>query len=90
MSPYVGDAPWPGVVDSVPEVFRSCVEEPAFTDDGMPRVTACIWREAGSEHWRAGEIDFPEDNADPELVLYGLAWSRSAMVAGRLTVLPTS
>ncbi|MGW3269815.1 hypothetical protein [Streptomyces sp. NPDC001056] len=66
MSPYVDDAPWPGVVDSVPEVFRSCVEEPSFTDDGMPRVTACIWREEGSEHWQAGEIDFPEDNADPD------------------------
>jgi hypothetical protein len=51
MSPYVDDAPWPGVVDSVPEVFRSCVEDAAFTDDGMPRVTACMWREAGSEHW---------------------------------------
>ncbi|WP_037853541.1 hypothetical protein [Streptomyces sp. NRRL S-340] len=66
MSPYADGAPWPGVVDSVPEVFRSCVEEPAFTDDGMPMVTACMWREAGSERWEAGEIDFPEDDADPD------------------------
>lgn len=47
-------------------MFRSCVEEPAFTDDGIPRVTACLWREAGSEHWQAGEINFPEDSTDPE------------------------
>ncbi|OKK16085.1 hypothetical protein AMK16_25520 [Streptomyces sp. CB00455] len=66
MSPYVNDVPWPGVVDSVPEVFQGCVEEPAFTDDGVPRVTACIWREAGSERWQAGEIDFPEGHADPD------------------------
>ncbi|MFS4104079.1 hypothetical protein [Streptomyces sp. PD-S100-1] len=66
MSPYAHDAPWPGVVDSVPEAFRSCVEEPAFTDDGMPRVTVCLWREAGSGRWQAGEIDFPEDDADPD------------------------
>ncbi|MFJ8162234.1 hypothetical protein ACIRBY_15060 [Streptomyces sp. NPDC096136] len=66
MSPYVEDVPWPGVVDSVPEVFRSCVEEPASTDDGIPRVTACLWREAGSGRWEAGEIDFPEDTPDPD------------------------
>ncbi|MEU9057374.1 hypothetical protein AB0D13_00395 [Streptomyces sp. NPDC048430] len=27
MSPYVDDEPWPGVVDSVPEVFRRYVED---------------------------------------------------------------
>ncbi|MFE6668844.1 hypothetical protein ACFVFH_35430 [Streptomyces sp. NPDC057697] len=66
MSPYAEDGPWPGVVDSVPEVFRGCVEEPAFTDDGMPMVTACLWREAGSGRWQTGEIDFPEGSADPD------------------------
>lgn len=66
MSPYVNDVPWPGVVDSVPEVFQDCVVEPAFTDDGVPSVTACLWREAGSDRWQAGEIDFPDGHADPD------------------------
>ncbi|WP_053750008.1 hypothetical protein [Streptomyces sp. MMG1533] len=59
-SPYTDDGPWPGVVDEVPEVFRSYVEEPAFTDeDGMPVVTACAWRETGDGTWRTGAIEFP-------------------------------
>lgn len=68
MSPYAGDGPWPGVVDEVPDVFRSCVEEPAFTDeDGMPVVTACMWRETGDDGWRTGTIDFPErEMEDPD------------------------
>ncbi|MGO4456597.1 hypothetical protein AB4039_04605 [Streptomyces sp. M-16] len=66
MSPYVDDEPWPGVVDSVPGVFQAYVEEPAFTDEGMPVVTACIWREMGSDSWQAGEITFPEGHADPD------------------------
>ena len=54
MSPYAGDGPWPGVLDEVPEVFRACVEEPAFCDeDGMPVVTACMWRRAGDDRWQA-------------------------------------
>ena len=43
MSPYRASplASWPGLVDTVPEVFRSCVQEPAFNDrildvDGRP------------------------------------------------------
>ncbi|WTB88641.1 hypothetical protein OIE99_10480 [Streptomyces cellulosae] len=68
MSPYAGDGPWPGVLDEVPEVFRACVEEPAFCDeDGMPVVTACMWRRAGDDRWQAGTIEFPEDaTEDPD------------------------
>ncbi|MBB5776083.1 hypothetical protein [Nonomuraea jabiensis] len=67
MSPYRNDGPWPGVLDSVPDVFRHCVVEPAFCDeDGMPVVTACLWREAGDEGWRVGEIDYPEGESDPD------------------------
>lgn len=62
MSPYVGDGPWPGVLDEVPEVFRPCVEDPAFSDeDGMPHITVCMWRETGDGGWRAGTIDFPDE-----------------------------
>ncbi|MGW8885189.1 hypothetical protein [Streptomyces sp. NPDC055749] len=62
MSPYVDDALWPGVLDDVPPVFRRFVEEPAFGDEsGVPRVTACLWRETADSAWRTGDIDFPED-----------------------------
>jgi len=67
MSPYRNGAPWPGVLDSVPGVFRHCVEEPAFlNEDGVPVVTACLWREAGDDRWRAGEIDYPDGEGDPD------------------------
>ncbi|WP_449063636.1 hypothetical protein [Planomonospora algeriensis] len=67
MSPYGNDGPWPGVLDSVPEVFRHHVTEPAFCDeDGMPAVTACLWRETGDDHWRVGEIDYPDGVSDPD------------------------
>ncbi|MFF3439826.1 hypothetical protein [Streptosporangium sp. NPDC002721] len=66
MSPYANDGPWPGVLDSVPAVFRHCVEEPAFCqEDGMPAVTACLWREAGDDRWRVGEIEYPDGERDP-------------------------
>ncbi|OUC97026.1 hypothetical protein [Streptosporangium minutum] len=65
MSPYGNDGPWQGVLDSVPELFRHCVEGPAFCDgDGMPVVTACLWRETGDDRWRVGEIDTMKDLAE--------------------------
>lgn len=68
MSPYGNDGePWPGVIDDVPEAFRSFVEEPAFTDeDGVPVATACLWRGKTDDQWRHGTIDFPESCADPD------------------------
>jgi hypothetical protein len=68
MSPYGRDgAPWPGVLDDVPEVFRPCVEEPAFSDgDGVPAVTACLWRETADDRWRHGTIEFPAGHGDPD------------------------
>ncbi|WP_371539188.1 hypothetical protein OG210_27725 [Streptomyces sp. NBC_00466] len=82
MSPYAEDGPWPGVLDDVPDVFQPCVEEPAFTDeDGMPVVTACMWREAGDDHWKTGTIDFPEaTTGDPDgaAYLFSLLADRSA------------
>lgn len=68
MSPYAEDGPWPGVLDDVPEVFRPCVEEPAFSDeDGTPLATACMWRETGDDGWKTGTIDFPErEREDPD------------------------
>ncbi|WP_326826799.1 hypothetical protein [Streptosporangium sp. NBC_01756] len=67
MSPYGNDGPWPGVIDSVPDVFRRCVEESAFCDeDGMPVVTACLWREADDGRWQTGEIEYPDGESDPD------------------------
>ncbi|MFE3167939.1 hypothetical protein [Streptomyces sp. NPDC059224] len=68
MSPYGNDGePWPGVIDEVPELFKSFVEEPAFTDeDGVPVVTACLWRGATDDRWCHGVIEFPESAVDPD------------------------
>ncbi|TDP88994.1 hypothetical protein [Labedaea rhizosphaerae] len=62
MSPHATDdgEPWPGVLDSVPEVFRAQLDEPAFGDGyGTPHVTVCLWREPQDDAWRHGVIDFP-------------------------------
>ncbi|MBC6445724.1 hypothetical protein [Actinokineospora xionganensis] len=70
MSPYEADdadTVWPGVLDDVPEAFRPQVEEPAFSDEeGIPVVTACLWRESGDDRWRAGTIEFPESDEGVE------------------------
>ncbi|HEX7303853.1 hypothetical protein [Lentzea sp.] len=69
MSPYATDdeEPWPGVLDSVPDVFRKCVEEPAFCDDfGTPSVTVCLWREHDDSAWRHGDIELPAGHHDPD------------------------
>ncbi|MGW2789783.1 hypothetical protein ACWC9H_07635 [Streptomyces sp. NPDC001251] len=68
MSPFGNDgAPWPGVIDEVPEPFRAFVEEPAFTDhEGVPVVTASLWRGPTDEQWHHGTIDFPERAVDPD------------------------
>lgn len=66
MSPYGNDGPWPGVLNAVPEPLRRWVTEPAFTDeDGMPVVTACLWRGPSDDGWRTGDIDYP-DGPDPD------------------------
>ncbi len=61
MSPYDNDGePWLGVIDEVPELFKPFVEESAFTnEDGVPIVTACLWRGATDDRWHHGTIDFP-------------------------------
>ncbi|NUT95126.1 MAG: hypothetical protein HOY78_24195 [Saccharothrix sp.] len=66
MSPYAtDDEPWPGVLDTVPDIFRDCVEEPAFSDEyGTPYVTVCLWREHDDTTWRHGDITFPDGNHD--------------------------
>lgn len=81
MSPYAADGPWPGVLDEVPEVFRPYVEEPAFCDEqGMPVVTACLWRRTEDDSWRTGTIEFPEeppDDPDGSAYLFQMLVDRS-------------
>jgi hypothetical protein len=84
MSPYGTDDEqvWPGVIDEVPAALRPLLDEPAFRDEGIdaPRVTACLWREAGDTAWRTGSaIAFPSGNkeADGAGFLFGLLTDRS-------------
>ena len=58
--------PWPGVLDTVPAAFRACVQEPAFTLDGVVMVSACLWRQATDDRWQTGAIDFPAGQEDPD------------------------
>ncbi|MGY5058762.1 hypothetical protein ACWDFR_32680 [Streptomyces sp. 900105755] len=76
MSPYVDGAVWPGILDSVPEAFAAQVDEPAFTDDGIPSVTFCLWRGTGDREWHAGRIDFPGGHPDPD----GSGWMLSLLM----------
>lgn len=58
MSPY-GRKPksvWPGVLDSVPAVFASGLNEPAFSPED---TTFCIWRQYTDSRWQVGNIEFP-------------------------------
>lgn len=80
MSPYRESPPepWPGLFEGLPEVFRSCVDEPAFTDeDGTPLATVCFWRERGDAEWGSG---VPEPGAEDD----GSAeWLFDVLVDGR-------
>jgi hypothetical protein len=73
--------PWPGLFDSVPDVFRSYVDEPAFADhNGLPRATACLWRERDSSYWSCGDVVVPDeemDDADGAELLFGLLTERT-------------
>jgi hypothetical protein len=81
MSPAASEfgEPWPGVIDSVPEVFARCVREPAFSFDGVPELTVCLWRQRDDDRWHAGEIEFPAgDDPDGAQHLFALLVDGSA------------
>jgi len=58
MSPYQHDPPklWPGLLDDVPAVFDSALNEPAFM---MSDTTFAIWRLNGDSEWQTGRVDRP-------------------------------
>ena len=62
---------WPGVLDGVPDVFKSFATEPAFS---MEDTTFCIWRGIQDSQWNAGEISFPAGD-DPD----GSQWMLSIL-----------
>ena len=67
MSPYTRAqaAVWPGVVDGIPTAFDEFVTEPAFSDNGVPRLTLCLWRSTDDLSWRHGSVRFPP-GVDPD------------------------
>ena len=64
MSPYAlkPKRVWPGVLDSVPPEFASCLREPAFS---IEDATFCVWRRYADDSWRCGAIEFPA-GPDPD------------------------
>jgi hypothetical protein len=73
MSPWSMETPkvWPGVLDSVPNDFKSFATEPAFS---MDDTTFCVWRSAQDAHWMTGKIFYP-DGDDPD----GSGWMLSIL-----------
>ena len=64
MSPY-GQHPiqvWPGILNSVPAEFTTCLKEPAFK---IEDTTFCVWRRYTDGSWQRGAVEFPA-GADPD------------------------
>ncbi|HEX7167481.1 MAG TPA: hypothetical protein VF230_10920 [Acidimicrobiales bacterium] len=49
-----------GLIDRVPASLRECAVEPAFTMDGIPQVTGCLWREGSDNARQFGSPARPE------------------------------
>ncbi|MFF5782696.1 hypothetical protein ACFY7Y_38000 [Streptomyces virginiae] len=66
MSPYTNEGMtlWPGLVDTLPEVFRPLLDEPAFCDDEVRVATVVFWRETHDTAWRAGPVEYDEYDDD--------------------------
>jgi hypothetical protein len=75
MSPYRRSplATWPGLLDTVPEVFRDVVTEPAFSEeDGTLLATVVFWRRASDPAWSCGDVSVPAPAADGADELFAL------------------
>lgn len=66
MSPYTNEGMglWPGLADTLPEVFRPLLRDPAFCDDEVQVATVVFWRESADTAWRAGPVELPEPGDD--------------------------
>lgn len=60
MSPYGRDdnSVWPGILDSVPQVFSSFLNEPAVA---IHETTFCIWRTYDDTDWQRGDVQYSDD-----------------------------
>jgi hypothetical protein len=70
LSPFLRTppAPWPGLLERLPPDLRPYADEPAFTFDGVPEVTVCLWRLRESTNWDHGTpIDPPAQDGDPDI-----------------------
>ena len=86
MFTYTGGQLWPGLLDGLPDEFRSQASEPAFCHmDGTLNASFVLWRRAGDERWNAGDdIDFSP--ADEEEVNPDGSWLLNVLlddIAGR-------
>lgn len=74
MTPWRKTPPtiWPGVLEGVPQQFKSSLNEPAFH---MEDTTFCIWCLASDSTWSRGSIEFPPNEDDPD----GSMWMLSAL-----------
>jgi len=71
---------WPGLFETVPSVFRSLVEEPAFCEaDGVPRATACFWRQPSDDAWSTGPLELPVEEHEE---VDGTGWMFEVLVGG--------
>jgi hypothetical protein len=59
MSPARNSGLWPGLIADIPAVFRSQVNGPAFSYDGVLDATLCLWRQPDDTAWPAGSIAYP-------------------------------
>jgi hypothetical protein len=62
MTPYArkDHSLWPGLLDGFPRELRAALDEPAFTPADL---TFCIWRAAGDDRYRIGNLEFPQRDA---------------------------
>ena len=60
---YRMDRPWPGIWESLPDVFAGFRAEPTF-DCG--NSTFCMWRRNVDSIWQRAEVEYPDGNEDPD------------------------
>ncbi len=62
---FWSNPPYPGVLENLPkvlhELFRATIGHRVI--DG---ATFCIWRQTADSSWSIGNIEFPEDEKDPD------------------------
>jgi len=72
LSPFIRTPPalWRGLLMGLPASLATAAKEPAFTMGGVPMMTVALWRLAGDEQWRYGQIAYPQgwenEYADPD------------------------